>query len=207
MVEGGLTVMTASRDKAFERELVSQIPHLRAFARSLCGDPIQADDLAQETVAKAWRCRERFELGTNMRAWTFLILRNQFLSDKRRSWRSVELDQERAERTLVAIDDPMAAIELDDVRQALMALPLSQREALIMVGAGGFSYEEAATVMNVAIGTVKSRVSRARVELQRLLESGGYVRDGRPAREAMAALMPADVPEGENAMLDAQSAA
>ncbi len=175
---------TASRDKIFEKELVSQIPHLRAFARSLCGDAVQADDLAQDAVAKAWRCRESFELGTNMRAWTFMILRNQFLSEKRRSWRSVELDQERAEQTLVATDNPAAAIELDDVRQALMALPVPQREALIMVGAGGFSYEEAAAVMNVAIGTVKSRVNRARTELQRLLETGDYARDGRPVGEA-----------------------
>ncbi|AZS21772.1 MULTISPECIES: sigma-70 family RNA polymerase sigma factor [unclassified Caulobacter] len=198
---------TASRDKIFEKELVSQIPHLRAFARSLCGDAVQADDLAQDAVAKAWRCRESFELGTNMRAWTFMILRNQFLSEKRRSWRSVELDQERAEQTLVATDNPAAAIELDDVRQALMALPVPQREALIMVGAGGFSYEEAAAVMNVAIGTVKSRVNRARTELQRLLETGDYARDGRPVGEAMAALTPWDVAQRADVVLDAQSAA
>jgi len=187
-----------SEDRAFERELVAQIPHLRAFARSLCGDPTHADDLAQDAVAKAWRCRDSFEMGTNLRAWTFVILRNQFYSTKRRAWRSVELDREKAEQTLVATDDPLAAIALDDVRQAMMALPAPQREALVMVGAGGFSYEEAADVMNVAIGTVKSRVSRARIELQKILETGAYPRDGRPAGEAMDALTPWDVaPAGQ----------
>lgn len=178
----------SSRDKTFERDLVLQIPHLRAFARSLCGDPFEADDLAQEAVAKAWGCRNSFSLGTNMRAWIFMILRNHFLSEKRRSWRSVALDQERAEQTLVASDNPHAAIELDDVRQALMALPVSQREALVMVGAGGFSYEEAAEVMSVAVGTVKSRLSRARAELQRVLESGDYARERRRGGEVMVTL-------------------
>jgi len=186
---------SASSDvRAFERELIAQIPHLRAFARSLCGDPTHADDLAQDAVAKAWRCRDSFKMGTNLRAWTFVILRNQFYSARRRAWRSVELDREKAEQTLVATDDPLAPIALDDVRQAMMALPAPQREALIMVGAGGFSYEEAAEVMNVAVGTVKSRVNRARIELQKILETGAFARDGRPAGEAMDALTTWEVP-------------
>ena len=93
-------------DNAFKRELVALIPHLRAFARTLCGDPTAADDLAQDAMLKAWDARASFQMGTNMKAWTFMILRNQFYSEKRRSWRQNQLDQEAAERTLVAVDDP-----------------------------------------------------------------------------------------------------
>ena len=89
-------------DEAFKRELVQLIPHLRAFARTLCGDPAAADDLAQDAMMKAWDARASFQMGTNMKAWTFMILRNQFYSEKRRSWRQSQLDQEAAERTLVA---------------------------------------------------------------------------------------------------------
>ncbi len=173
----------------FQRDLIALIPYMRAFARSLCGNPADADDLAQDAVAKAWKSRNSYQLGTNLKAWTFMILRNQFYSDKRRSWRSTPLDQEVAERTLVAHTNADDALELDDVRQALAMLPDAQREALIMVGAGGFSYEETAEVMGVAVGTVKSRVSRARADLQAILESGNYVRDGQPAGLAMGALL------------------
>ena len=177
----------ASRD--FQRDLIALIPHMRAFARSLCGNPADADDLAQDAVAKAWKSRDSFQPGTNLKAWTFMILRNQFYSDKRRSWRSQPLDQEVAERTLVAHTNADDALELDDVRQALAMLPDTQREALIMVGAGGFSYEEAAEVMGVAVGTVKSRVSRARADLQAILATGKYDRDGQPPGLAMGALL------------------
>ena len=181
--------MDQQTQKTFERDLVALIPHLRAFARSLCGNPAMADDLAQEAVAKAWASRASFTMGTNMKAWTFMILRNQFYSDKRRSWRSVALDQEMAERTLVANTNFDGAIALDDLRQAMLMLPENQREALILIGAGGFSYEEAAEMIGVAVGTVKSRVSRARAELVNLFESGDYVRDGKPAGEAMASML------------------
>jgi RNA polymerase sigma-70 factor (ECF subfamily) len=173
------------RDNAFKGELVGLIPHLRAFARTLCGDPTAADDLAQDAMLKAWDARESFEMGTNMKAWTFMILRNQFYSEKRRSWRQSQLDQEAAERTLVAVDDPEAPVALDELRQGLAMLPIEQREALILVGAGGFAYEEAAAICDCAVGTVKSRVSRARRALQGILESGSYRRDGSSASEAM----------------------
>src|SRR5580658_2273089 len=179
----------AERDEAFRAELVALIPHLRAFARTLCGDPTAADDLAQDAMLKAWDARASFEMGTNMKAWTFMILRNQFYSDKRRSWRSTQLDQEAAERTLVAVDDPEAPVALDELRQALGMLPPEQREALILVGAGGFAYEEAAEICNCAVGTVKSRVSRARRAVQGVLERGEYDRDGAPAGEAMANIL------------------
>ena len=113
-------------------------------------------------MLKAWDARASFEMGTNMKAWTFMILRNQFYSEKRRSWRQSQLDQEAAERTLVAVDDPEAPVALDELRQGLAMLPPEQREALILVGAGGFAYEEAAAICDCAVGTVKSRVSRAR---------------------------------------------
>jgi RNA polymerase sigma-70 factor (ECF subfamily) len=177
------------RDAAFRRELVALIPHLRAFARTLCGDPTAADDLAQDAMLKAWDARASFEMGTNMKAWTFMILRNQFYSEKRRSWRQSQLDQEAAERTLVAVDDPEAPVALDELRQGLAMLPIEQREALVLVGAGGFAYEEAATICECAVGTVKSRVSRARRALQGILESGAYTRDGSAAGEAMSSIL------------------
>ena len=173
----------------FKQELVALIPHLRAFARTLTGDPTAADDLAQEAMMKAWDARASFEMGTNMKAWTFMILRNQFYSEKRRSWRQSQLDQEAAERTLVAIDDPAAPVALDELRLGLAMLPSEQREALVLVGAGGFAYEEAAEICGCAVGTVKSRVSRARRALQGILERGDYDRDGAAAGEAMSSIL------------------
>jgi RNA polymerase sigma-70 factor (ECF subfamily) len=173
----------------FKRELVGLIPHLRAFARTLCGDATAADDLAQDAIMKAWDARASFQIGTNMKAWTFMILRNQFYSEKRRSWRQSQLDQEAAERTLIAVDDPESPVALDEMRLALGMLPPEQREALILVGAGGFAYEEAADICGCAVGTVKSRVSRARRALQGILEQGAYDRDGAPAGDAMSAIL------------------
>lgn len=181
----------SSDDASFKAELVTLIPHLRAFARTLTGDATAADDLAQEAMMKAWDARASYQMGTNMKAWTFMILRNQFYSEKRRSWRQSQLDQEAAERTLVAVDDPEAPLALDELRQALQTLPEEQREALILVGAGGFAYEEAAEICQCAVGTVKSRVSRARKAIQATLERGGYVRDGRSAGEAMSSILAA----------------
>ncbi len=158
-------------DSAFKAELTALIPHLRAFARSLCGDATLADDLAQDALLKAWKARDRYEPESNMKAWTFTILRNSFFSEKRRSWRRQSLDPEVAEATLVANDDPQANLELLALRNALARLPDDQREALILVGAGGLSYEEAAGISGCAVGTIKSRVSRARKALIVILES------------------------------------
>jgi RNA polymerase sigma-70 factor (ECF subfamily) len=177
------------RDHVFKIELVALIPQLRAFARSLTGDATAADDLAQDAMVKAWDARAGFEMGTNMKAWTFMILRNQFYSEKRRSWRQSQLDQEAAERTLVAIDDPAGPVALDELRMALAMLPAEQREALVLVGAGGFAYEEAAAICGCAVGTVKSRVSRARRALVEILRRGDYVRDRAPAGEAMGSIL------------------
>jgi RNA polymerase sigma-70 factor (ECF subfamily) len=177
------------REAAFKTELVALIPHLRAFARTLAGDPTAADDLAQDAMMKAWDARASYQMGTNMKAWTFMILRNQFYSEKRRSWRQTQLDQEAAERTLVAVDDPEAPVALDELRLGLGMLPAEQREALILVGAGGFAYEEAADICGCAVGTVKSRVSRARRALQGILEAGAYKRDGGSAGDAMRSIL------------------
>ena len=183
------TPLTPADEAVFKRDLVKLIPHLRAFARTLCGDAAAADDLAQDTVMKAWDARSSFQIGTNMKAWTFMILRNQFYSEKRRSWRQSQLDQDAAERTLLAIDDPASPLALDELRQAMLMLPLEQREALILVGAGGFAYKEAAEICGCAVGTVKSRVSRARRAIQSILEDGSYDRDGTPAGEAMKSIL------------------
>ncbi|MGZ3277621.1 MAG: sigma-70 family RNA polymerase sigma factor [Caulobacteraceae bacterium] len=183
------TAADPAREAAFKAELVALIPHLRAFARTLAGDPTSADDLAQDAMMKAWDARASYQMGTNMKAWTFMILRNQFYSEKRRSWRQTQLDQEAAERTLVAVDDPEAPVALDELRLGLGMLPAEQREALILVGAGGFAYEEAADICGCAVGTVKSRVSRARRALQGILEAGNYKRDGASASDAMRSIL------------------
>ncbi|HKX22371.1 MAG TPA: sigma-70 family RNA polymerase sigma factor, partial [Rhizorhapis sp.] len=148
------------------------IPHLRAFGRSLSGNRDVADDLVQETLLKAWAARERFQAGTNMRAWTFIILRNYYLSQMRRSRFRGEWDELAADRLLAAPAGQDKQVELSDMQRALMQLPQSQREALILVGAGGFAYEEAAEICEVAVGTIKSRVARGRAALEQILEDG-----------------------------------
>ena len=184
-----MTATTIPADKDFMGELTALIPHMRAFAHSLCRNAVEADDLAQDALLRAWNNRASYQPGTNMKAWTFMILRNQFYSDKRRSWRSTQLDPETAERTLVAVSNPMATLELDEVRRALAMLPDDQREALIMIGAGGLSYEEVAEICGAAIGTIKSRVSRARDRLAALLEDGAYDQDDMLPSSAMGNLI------------------
>ena len=179
----------AQADHEFKTELTALIPQMRAFARSLCRDATAADDLAQDALLKAWNNRASFEPGTNMKAWTFMILRNQFYSDKRRSWRSSQLDPEVAERTLEAASNPIASLELDEVRRALACLPDDQREALILIGAGGLSYEEVSEICGCAIGTIKSRVSRARDRLATIIEDGSYGQDDILPSSAMATII------------------
>ena len=160
----------ADPDGQFKADLLELIPFLRAFARSLCGNPDVADDLAQETLVKAWQSRSSFAPGTNLKAWLFTILRNQFYSDRRRAWRQAPWDQDAAERIPGASEEQSWAAQLSDTARALASLSDEQREALILVGAGGFSYEAAAQICNCAIGTVKSRVARARKTLISILE-------------------------------------
>lgn len=157
-------------DAAFKAQLVSLIPSLRAFARSLCGNPDMADDLAQEAMTRAWKARASFTMGTNFRAWMFMILRNIFYTTVRKNSRTVSWDPEVAERVLVEPATQHVGIELNDVQKALNKLPPVQREMLMLVAAEGVSYEEAAEIAGCAIGTVKSRVARARAALVLLLE-------------------------------------
>ena len=163
-------IASADRTEEFKKELLEVMPHLRAFARGLCGRPDYADDLVQETTVKAWTARERYSPGTNMRAWTFAILRNHYLSEIRKSKRQTDLKEETAERLLVMDADQEGHLHLSDMQVALQKLSPERREAVLLVGAGGFSYEEAAEISNCALGTMKSRVSRARSDLARMLD-------------------------------------
>ena len=162
----------ALSDTDFKDQLAQVIPHLRAFGRSLSGNRDTADDLVQETLLKAWAARNRFQAGTNMRAWTFIILRNLFLSQMRRARFKGEWDDITASKLLAAPASQDRHVELGDMQRALMHLPQPQREALILVGAGGFAYEEAAEICGCAVGTIKSRVARGRVALEVLLSEG-----------------------------------
>ncbi len=159
----------ALSDPEFKAQLAQVIPHLRAFGRSLSGNRDLADDLVQETLLKAWAARKRFQAGTNMRAWTFIILRNLYLSQMRRARFKGEWDDLVADRLLAAPASQDKHVELADMQRALLHLPQPQREALILVGAGGFAYEEAAEICGVAVGTIKSRVARGRVALENLM--------------------------------------
>ena len=180
---------TLNNEETFKAQLVALIPRLRAFARSLCGDSTEGDDLAQGALTKAWAARDRFEPGTNLKAWTFMILRNLFYTDKRRSWHNCALDPEVAERTLVSPADATKTLELDELGRAMSMLCDEQREALIMIGAAGLSYGEASQIIGVAVGTVKSRVSRARDHLALIYAEGLIPQDGRPAHAVMDSLL------------------
>jgi RNA polymerase sigma-70 factor (ECF subfamily) len=175
--------------EAFRRDLTALIPRMRAFARGLCGSPAAGDDLAQDALLKAWSHQASYQPGTNLKAWVFTILRNEFYSDKRRSWRNVALDQAEAEATLVATSNPAAVIELDELRRAMLCLPPEQREALILVAAGGNSYEEVAAMCACALGTIKSRVSRARDRLALIFAEAAIPKDDIRPSAAMANIL------------------
>ena len=183
--------MQPSDDDRFKAEMLVFIPRLRAFARTLTGRYAAADDLAQETVMRAWRARASFELGTNMEGWLFRILRNAHISGLRRDRMTTDWGPraDEAERNLPSIDDPSATVHLNDLRQALNRLTREQREALVLVGASGWSYEEAAEHAGCPVGTMKSRVFRARRILATYVEQGCITRDGIPASQAAPTLM------------------
>jgi RNA polymerase sigma-70 factor (ECF subfamily) len=155
----------------FRDRLLAAIPGLRAFGMSLAARTDRADDLVQETLMKAWKHRESFEAGTNLKAWLYTILRNEFYSQLRKRRREVE-DADGAYSSKVATPGEQESyLDMADMRIALAQLPEDQREAIILVGALGFSYQEAAGICGAAIGTVKSRVSRAREKLAILLST------------------------------------
>ena len=157
----------ASND--FRDQLIAAIPGLRAFGMSLTARPDRADDLVQETLMKAWHHHDSFQQGTNLRAWLFTILRNEFYTHIRKRRREVE-DADGVYAGAVAVNGGQEGhLDMADLRSALLQLPDDQREAIILVGASGFSYQEVAEICGVAVGTVKSRVSRARERLARIL--------------------------------------
>jgi RNA polymerase sigma-70 factor (ECF subfamily) len=153
-------------------DLLAVIPNLRAFAVSLCGNLDRADDLVQETLVKAWSNLESFVEGTNLRAWLFTILRNIYYSEYRKRRREVADPDGTIAGRLATAPAQDGHMDLLDFRDALQKLPMDQREALILIGASGLSYEEAAGVCGCAVGTMKSRVNRARSRLVELLAIG-----------------------------------
>ena len=152
--------------------LLGAVPSLRAFGISLTGDVDRADDLVQDTLVRALANVHRFEPGTNLNAWLFTILRNLFHSEYRKRRREVEDADGSYAASLRTAPDQQAHVDFEDLRAALAKLPHDQREALLLVGAQGFSYDDAAAICGCAVGTIKSRVNRARKRLAELMVLG-----------------------------------
>lgn len=161
--------MTPADLDKFRHEIVASIPNLRAFGLSLCGDTHLANDLVQDTLTKAWANRDTFQMGTNLKAWLFRILRNTYFSYYRKSRRQVQDEDGKAAEQLSSPPEQEGFADLQDFRRMLNQLPPDQREALLLIGAEGISYEEAAAITGCAIGTMKSRVNRARIRLAQLM--------------------------------------
>jgi RNA polymerase sigma-70 factor (ECF subfamily) len=160
-------------DERFRAELVAATPALRAFAYSLTFDQDRGDDLVQDTLLRAWSKSDSYELGSNLKAWLFTILRNRFYETLRRRGREIEdATGALADRYLRVSPEQDGHMDFEDLRAALTKLPAHYREAVILVGAQGFSYEEAAVVCGVEIGTIKSRLNRGRLRLVELLGAG-----------------------------------
>jgi RNA polymerase sigma-70 factor (ECF subfamily) len=162
-------VTAKAHESSLRDDLVAAIPNMRAFAISLCGNRDRADDLVQEALVKAWKHLDSFEVGTNLKAWLFTILRNAYFSELRKTKREVADSEGQIAARVAVPAEQLAHLELNDLNNALAELPVDQREALILVGAEGFSYEDAASISGCAVGTVKSRVNRARAKLAELL--------------------------------------
>jgi RNA polymerase sigma-70 factor (ECF subfamily) len=156
-------------DANFRNDLLAAIPGMRAFAISLTNNADLADDLVQGAITNAWASRARFEAGSNINAWLFTILRNGFYSNYRKRTREVDDPEQKYAARLASAPEQHGRLDLQDMRIALAKLPATQREALLLVAAEGMSYDEAAQVCGVAVGTVKSRVNRARAALAQLL--------------------------------------
>jgi RNA polymerase sigma-70 factor (ECF subfamily) len=152
-------------------EVVGLIPALRAFAWSLSHNGSDADDLVQDTLIKAWSNREKFEPGTNLRAWLFTILRNTYYTNVLRRRREVRDEQGEYASMLKSPPTQDWSVAMHALQVALQQLPDEHREALILVGAAGLSYEEAAEICGCALGTIKSRVNRARARLLKIMDA------------------------------------
>lgn len=161
---------TCFRDRAvIKDDIVAMLPDLRAFSRFLCRDRETADDLVQNTILAALDKQDQFVPGTNLKGWLFTIMRNRFYSDLRTQRRRPTSIEDPATIPLKAVDNPEATIALKELSSALWDLTPQSREALVLIGAGGFSYEEAATLCGCSVGTLKARVSRARRHLSERL--------------------------------------
>ena len=160
-------------ESTFEEQVLLQAEVLGAYARYLCRDRGEAEDLVQEVILRALQHRHQFEPGSNLKAWLRAIMRNTHLLRNRRRWREADYNPEVAERRLLCVSDPTIAMELDDVRRALRLMPARHRDALVLA-AGGTSYDEMSGIFGCAIGTVKSRLSRARDLLQAILQEGCF---------------------------------
>jgi len=169
VVDGCGSEGTMRLDPTIRDQVLATVPTLRAFAISLCGNIDRADDLVQETLLRALSHIDSFEPGTNMPAWLITILRNQFREQYRKRQREVEDADDRYAEMLQSHPEQTGRVEFEDFRRALAKLPAEQREALILVGASGFSYDDAAAICGCVVGTIKSRVSRARSRLADLL--------------------------------------
>jgi RNA polymerase sigma-70 factor (ECF subfamily) len=159
----------AALDPTLREGMLGAVPRLRAFAVSLCGNVDRADDLVQETLVRALTSIDSFRPGTNLTAWLFTILRNHFRSEYRKRRREVEDVDGRHTDSLKSQPEQMGHIEMAEFKAALARLPPDQREAVVLVGASGFSYEEAAEICGCAVGTIKSRLNRARTRLAELM--------------------------------------
>lgn len=163
---------SASSSRSARDELVDHVPALRAFALGLSRNPATADDLVQETILKAWTSLHSFQEGTNLRSWLFTILRNTYYSSRRKLSREVSDSDGVHAASLSQKPDHDGRLALDDFAAAFAQLADVQREALILVGASGFSYEEAAQTCGCAVGTIKSRANRGRQRLAELMKLG-----------------------------------
>lgn len=152
-------------------DVVGLIPALRAFAWSLSHNGSDADDLVQDTLIKAWTNREKFEVGTNLRAWLFTILRNTYYTNVLRRRREVRDETGEYAGSLRTAPTQEWSMQMRSLQAALQKLPDEHREALILVGAAGLSYEEAAEICGCALGTIKSRVNRARARLLKIMDA------------------------------------
>jgi RNA polymerase sigma-70 factor (ECF subfamily) len=160
-------------DPSLREAMLAAVPRLRAFAVSLCGTVDRANDLVQDALVRALANIDSFRPGTNLNAWLFTILRNHFRSEYRKRRREVEDADGGYADTLKSQPDQIGRIEFGELKRALSQLPDDQREALLLVGASGFSYEEAAEICGCAVGTIKSRINRGRSRLAQLMAIDG----------------------------------
>jgi RNA polymerase sigma-70 factor, ECF subfamily len=155
----------------FECLVEREIPRLRRYARALTRDAVRADDLVQETLLRAISKSHLWQIGTDLRAWLFTIMHNQYVNIVRRAMRDeTTVDIEQLSTRLVAASDPTASRQLRELEQALDCISEEQREVILLVGLEGVSYEDAAQILNVPVGTVRSRLSRGRDALRELLD-------------------------------------